>query len=242
MNPINLTAPRLSRRRRAFTLIELLVVIVIIAVLAGISLPIYAVVTQRSRETVTLANMRQTGAAFLSYASDNNYVMPNQASPQAGQTQASNWPKLLQPYIQNVSCYVSPIPPYNNVSYQVTNPSLLVSDTINYTSYVANGFNDLGVSTSIPRLNNISLPRQTLLFGIGIPYPLKNQFYMNSDTTSAVLNRNSFSGSSAWVFSDGSSRILLYNATDPMNAAPKSAGYYTDWLWLVYKTNASSIH
>ena len=141
---------------------------------------------------------------------------------------------------------MSPIPPHNNITYQVTNPSLLTSNSTNYTSYIANGYNDLGAFTNpsiYPRLNTIALPSQTIMFGI--PYPQQGQFYMdfveNGGNNNNVLSRNAFNGTSVWVFTDGSSRVLQYNAADNMAAAPKSSGYYTDWLWLINKADASII-
>ena len=62
----------------AFTLIELLVVITIIAVLAGIILPVYGSMQNNANKTQSLSNMRQLGAALLSYCGDNNGSLPGQ--------------------------------------------------------------------------------------------------------------------------------------------------------------------
>ena len=64
--------------RQAFTLIELLVVVAIIAVLAGIALPVFNSVQLAGRKTQSLSNMRQLGTALLAYCGDNNGVFPNQ--------------------------------------------------------------------------------------------------------------------------------------------------------------------
>lgn len=61
-----------------FTLIELLIVIVIIAVLAGIVLPIYGNIQLAGKRVQSLSNMRQLGTAFISYCNDNNGVLPTQ--------------------------------------------------------------------------------------------------------------------------------------------------------------------
>lgn len=66
------------RHPRAFTLIELLVVVAIIAVLAGISLPIYGSVQLNTKRTQSLSNMRQFGIMTMSYCADNNGVLPTQ--------------------------------------------------------------------------------------------------------------------------------------------------------------------
>ncbi len=242
------TQPQLSRRhlRRAFTLIELLVVIAIVAILASILLSVYPGMIRKSHQVTTLSNMRQIGVTCLLYAADHNYMLPNRAAAQPGQAQPDKWPKLFQPYLQDTRVYVSPIPDVNGKSYKVTDPTLLVSNDANYTSYISNGYNDLGALTDssvYPHLNNISKPDQTILFGI--PYPQMNQFYMDfsegAGNNNQVLNRSAFTDSSIYVFSDGSSRLLKYHAGDDMKSPPKTSDYYTDWLWLVDKTDTSII-
>jgi prepilin-type N-terminal cleavage/methylation domain-containing protein len=236
---------RQPRRRGGFTLIELLVVITIIAVLSSILLSEFGVIGQRSRETVTLSNMRQFGIAGLLYANDNNNRLPSRSIGPG----AVKWPALLNTYIPDLRAYTSPIPDVDGKSYQVTNPTLLLSSTANYTSYIINGYNDINqanplTSASVPpTITNISTPSNVILFGI--PYPQMNQFYMDfaegTGNNNDVVNRGAFQGTSVWVFCDGSARMLTYRSTDNMKAAPTSSGYYTDWLWLVNKANASVI-
>ncbi|HZE57964.1 MAG TPA: type II secretion system protein [Chthoniobacterales bacterium] len=61
----------------AFTLIELLVVISIIAVLAGIALPVYSTVQERGAQTKDLSNAKQIALACKLYASDNDGKFPD---------------------------------------------------------------------------------------------------------------------------------------------------------------------
>jgi len=61
----------------AFTLIELLVVISIIAVLAGIALPVYTTVQERGAQTKDLSNAKQLGLACKLYAADNDGKFPD---------------------------------------------------------------------------------------------------------------------------------------------------------------------
>jgi prepilin-type N-terminal cleavage/methylation domain-containing protein len=231
--------PPLSRIPSAFTLIELLVVITIIAVLTGILLPVLGGASRKSQETTTLSNMRQFGVAALLYANDNNNQLPNRAVAQGTGQTVNKWPALFHQYIPDLRAYTSPIPAVNGKSYTVTDPSLLLSNDTNYTSYIINGYNDLGAynnATISPQLNNIPLPSQTILFGI--PYPMSNNFYMDfvEGNNNTVLNRTAFGTTSVWVFTDGSSRILTYNSSENMNAKPASSGDYTDWLWLINKS------
>jgi prepilin-type N-terminal cleavage/methylation domain-containing protein len=67
----------------AFTLIELLVVISIIAVLAGIALPVYSTVQERGAQTKVLSNAKQIGLACKLYASDHDGLFPDKDGQQA---------------------------------------------------------------------------------------------------------------------------------------------------------------
>jgi prepilin-type N-terminal cleavage/methylation domain-containing protein len=60
-----------------FTLIELLVVISIIAVLAGIALPVYSTVQERGAQTKDLSNAKQIALACKLYAADNDGKFPD---------------------------------------------------------------------------------------------------------------------------------------------------------------------
>ena len=55
---------------------ELLVVIVIIAVLAGLLVPLMSSMRRRASSAISVSNLRQIGAAILSSASDDNGTMP----------------------------------------------------------------------------------------------------------------------------------------------------------------------
>jgi prepilin-type N-terminal cleavage/methylation domain-containing protein len=61
----------------AFTLIELLVVISIIAVLAGIALPVYSTIQERGAQTKDLSNAKQIALACKLYAADNDGKFPD---------------------------------------------------------------------------------------------------------------------------------------------------------------------
>jgi len=66
--------------RKAFTLIELLVVITIIAILAGIALPVFSTVQERGQQTAALAQAKQIGLALRLYAADNDGDYPRVGS------------------------------------------------------------------------------------------------------------------------------------------------------------------
>jgi prepilin-type N-terminal cleavage/methylation domain-containing protein len=106
--------------RRGFTLIELLVVITIIAVLAGIAVPVFNGVQERARVVQDMNNLRQLGLATQMYLNDNDgvYFLPT-----------DNWMALLHAkYLPNWKIFQSP--------FDIRSP---LDDNIN--SPVSYGFN-----------------------------------------------------------------------------------------------------
>jgi len=65
-----------SPRPPAFTLIELLVVISIIAVLAGLLLPVLGRIQEGANSTKCAANLRQIGTAINAYTTDSDGLLP----------------------------------------------------------------------------------------------------------------------------------------------------------------------
>lgn len=91
-------------KRSAFTLIELLVVIAIIAILAGIALPVFSKVQERSRAINCAANMKQVGVGLQAYLNDHD----DQIFPKDGKDETA-WPRLLNPrYIPGWKVFRSP--------------------------------------------------------------------------------------------------------------------------------------
>ena len=68
--------------KKGFTLIELLIVIIVIAVLAGIAVPTYYIVQNRTRESATKTEMSAIAKGIALYADD------NEAYPQNGSIDA----------------------------------------------------------------------------------------------------------------------------------------------------------
>jgi prepilin-type N-terminal cleavage/methylation domain-containing protein/prepilin-type processing-associated H-X9-DG protein len=62
-------------KKSAFTLIELLVVICVIAILAGIALPVFNRVTEKAHATGCLNNLRQLGIGTQAYLTDHEDIL-----------------------------------------------------------------------------------------------------------------------------------------------------------------------
>lgn len=72
--------PHSASQTSAFTLVELLTVIVIIAILAGLLMPVLAKITESANSTKCMANLRQIGTAMNGYANDHDDRLPGPLS------------------------------------------------------------------------------------------------------------------------------------------------------------------
>ena len=95
--------------RSGFTLLELLIVVVIIAVLAGISVPVGRSLLGKSREAACLGNLRDLGVGLQLYLQDNNQMLPTLALASEGED--SDMPVLetiLLPYLVEKNIFHCP--------------------------------------------------------------------------------------------------------------------------------------
>lgn len=84
-------------RKHAFTLVELLAVIAIVAVLAGILLPVLARAREAARKAACQSNLKQIGMAFHLYLSDYDSYYPCNGDPNLWM--GRNWRVLIQDYL-----------------------------------------------------------------------------------------------------------------------------------------------
>ncbi len=100
------------KRNGGFTLTEMLVTLVILAVLAGISIPLGRSLVARSRSTACLSNLRQIGTGLEAYLQDNNQLMPELAAGR--KSKGEETPVLetaLSPYLPDPAVFHCPADP-----------------------------------------------------------------------------------------------------------------------------------
>jgi prepilin-type N-terminal cleavage/methylation domain-containing protein len=210
---------RSTGNKSGFTLIELLVVIGIIAILVALAFPIYGMAIQHANSTSCFTRMRNVGVGFLSYASDNDGQLPGRVDGPG----AIKWPTLLLPYVgNNPKTYVDPGDP---VARKMTADEL-TANSPNNTSFIFNGFNDLGfLSNPNLTVRLVDIPDPTNVLLLGEQNPGGDNFYLDvlNNDQNEVLNKTAYYGGSDYVFADGSIQHL-------------TVAQYNDSMWLVNKS------
>ena len=113
-------------RFAAFTLIELLMVIAIIAILAGLLLPVLSKAKAKAQGVQCMNDLRQLTVAWVMYPDDNNgWVVPNRGAARPNETWVQGWlsfaannpdntnavflqQSLLYPYHKSLEIYKCP--------------------------------------------------------------------------------------------------------------------------------------
>ncbi len=233
----------------AFTLIELLVVLGIIAVLASIAFPIFGNVMLSAKRTQSMSNMRQLGAAFVSYCNDNNGQVPLTGNTPTSWTDtadcgdATAWFNVLPRNYANSkglgdytndpadfyakgSLFYVPAAKYptTGTSAKLTVPLFAVS--INSKLYGT--IDTKTIDATQARLQNfVSLAETCIFQESGLPGETTvvtgQNVYTNQCKTYASRSVARYSGRTIIVFADGHADSLL--GTDIVSASTKKAYY-----------------
>jgi prepilin-type N-terminal cleavage/methylation domain-containing protein len=131
---------KLPHRPAAFTLIELLVVISIIAILAGVAMPVYTTAMRTARMNAATANGRSIVLALRLYAEDNGGVFPAGKNTCDEPIVSANdaFRSLLPTYCDNEAIFAVPNSKAGpKVDGKIEAPSQILARGENHWAYVA---------------------------------------------------------------------------------------------------------
>ena len=220
--------------KAAFTLLEILFALAILALLIAIAIPATSRATLYAARTKSISNLRQIGVASRLYANEHDQKLPGQISsdpllpPPIGDGNKDRWPKLLCAYLSPSDPRVL-LDPTDRAATQLTASDILSND-VNRTGYIYNGFDDLGRDGQPPAevsLTMIDQPVNTILMSQKMQGA--KDFYVDLlgaplAVLSSLLNPAAFNGGSHYLYVDGSVRYL-------------KEAEYSNQLWLVNKGN-----
>lgn len=204
--------------RSAFSLVEILITLTIVLALVFSFLILVPGFRRHAQQAASLNNLRQIGTALRLYASDHDGSLPKRTDVPGLQ-----WPTLLLDYLNNdPRVYAEP---GSKKNYMALNQDPR-SSQYNHTSYVINGFNDLGTYENedrVVKIMGIERPSETILLAVQEYHP--ENFYLDVVLTEheLVFKPDYFNNGSNYLFVDGSARHL------------RKADYHHE-LWLADKT------
>ncbi len=142
--------------RGGFTLIELLVVMAIIAVLAGILLPVFMRARRTAQKVSCLSQVKQLLQASQMYCNDHGRrLVPARVWDTSGGTLGTTWCVLLQPYLKNSKQLL--ICPHDPAPQTARNSTDLPhSYGINYSLTYLTGFGQNHLARSMSSLHRTS--------------------------------------------------------------------------------------
>jgi len=205
----------MKRNNAAFILIELLAVVAIVCVLVAVLFAAAPHFIEKGKITASLNNLREIGVAFQAFTNEHEMQLPT------SDASGDKWPKRLSAYLSAPKVYADP-GDVTNYLRRATDP---LSNSSNNTSYVMNGFNDMGTYGQPDvkvRTLILDAPGQTILLSPAVGH---SNFYMDSDSGNLgdVPDKKLFTAGSTYLFADGSVQFI-------------KAADYRDELWLAHKS------
>ena len=204
--------------KRNFTLIELLVVIAIIAILAAMLLPALSAARERAKAANCMSNMRQSGLAFTSYASDNEDNLPVLYFLHSENNKTVYWPGLLigGGYVtgHTLDCpsLLNTPKSFRHSHDWVKTPDRMATSDFKYPDYaISNGITMTAVDGTLPviPLRKFHDPSATCVIADSYePQPKERSYFILSKlwttkTTSYSMIDNRHGGMCNIMFADG---------------------------------------
>jgi len=154
----------------AFTLIELLVVISIIALLAGIALPVFSSVKERAAQSADLAQAKQIGLACKLWAGDNDGAYPNKTEDGNAIPTSSDantfFRTLIPNYVQTEKIFYVPGSAWNKINGVISKPDEVITTD---SDKLKKGENQYAYVTNLTETSNPSFPLIADGFAQGSP-------------------------------------------------------------------------